>query len=315
MERDPLGEGVVCWLCNNGLLVLGVLTVLIVASSRIGAALAPISLTLLHRPSLIPTGTLRAATTASLMPTATRIAFQPTPNDSSLASSPTSRAPALTEMSTPISFPRPEYVLVFIPLSWGSGMDAYRQAASQQAGIFTRESGITDYFKVQVKTLSEGPTDVTLDDPDLLQKVIAYGLAREPGDRYIGLTDGDLVSNGDPDVLGWTAVPGTNGLVAEAGDPYVTAHELGHTFGLCDEYSYIDWTSQNNEFPDGCPNPYPPDCPTGSNPVRLCQGSPILDGRNSIMGPGGMPGEYGFNEACKAHLLELFAKDTAGIGL
>lgn len=59
-----------------------------------------------------------------------------------------------------------------------------------------------------------------------------------------------------------------------------TSHELGHTYGLCDEYSYCAWKSQNDFrwFMGGCPNPFPYEC--GSENCEEC-GS---DGDTNING-------------------------------
>ena len=37
------------------------------------------------------------------------------------------------------------------------------------------------------------------------------------------------------------------------------AHELGHTYYLCDEYLYSSWVQMNNDY--GCPNRWPEECP------------------------------------------------------
>jgi hypothetical protein len=95
-------------------------------------------------------------------------------------------------------------------------------------------------------------------------------------------------------------------MIVEAEGVSITAHELGHTFGLCDEYNYSEWVLQNESFMGGCPNPYPASCPMITSDEITCDGQPTSDGRNSIMGPAGLFGEYGFNDACLEHLQQTF---------
>ena len=139
----------------------------------------------------------------------------------------------------------------------------------------------------------------------LFNDVLSFGLLHYPADYYIGLTDGDVSLDGDRDVTGWTFGPNSSAVIAEASFVSVTSHELGHVFGLCDEYSYSAWVRQNATFVDGCPNPYPANCPQISGSV-VCDGQPAEDGRNSIMGSSGLDGSYGFNQACRQGLSSRF---------
>jgi hypothetical protein len=162
------------------------------------------------------------------------------------------------------------------------------------------------YFEVKVEILESSLTGVSLSDDELVDKVIQFGLDNAAGNRYIGITDGDLALDGSSDVSGWTYGTDALGVVAERDGTEIVAHELGHTFGLCDEYNYEYWTEQNDEFPGGCPNPYPPDCALESSMDVMCPGNPSPSGLNSIMGPSGMPGPYEFNLESYQHLQEIF---------
>lgn len=284
-----MGENLVCWLCDNGPLMLALLVLGIVAGLRWGSLPTLSSLPLFSTPT--PTPTLAPSPTITPTKTATS-------------------APTLTPtaLPTPTPAPPPEFVLVFVPLRWQSGHDAFEGAARQQAENFIAESGIEDYFTVDVILLENGLEDAQLESSELVYDLVEFGLEQAPGDRYIGLTDGDIAPEGISDVAGWTA--GGVGVVSESADTYITAHELGHTFGLCDEYSYREWFRQNEEYPGGCPNPYPSDCPQTLTDGVICEGLPTVDGRNSIMGPAGVPGEYGFNGASLAHLQQMFQELT-----
>jgi len=43
----------------------------------------------------------------------------------------------------------------------------------------------------------------------------------------------------------------------------IVSHEIGHTFGLCDEYDFCEWAKQDilSVLSGGCPNSFPYDCP------------------------------------------------------
>lgn len=200
---------------------------------------------------------------------------------------------------------KPEFILVFVPVNWQSSHKAFQEAAQNQVDIFISESNLGLYFTPKVIILQDGLQNVSLSNENLEYDVLEFGLQKQAGDRYIGLTDGDLQSNGNRDVIGWTTFGG-QAVIAESNDPYVVAHELGHTFGLCDEYSYSDWSHQNDAISSGCPNPYPASCPLVESNTPNCDGDPTQDGRNSIMGPAGLDGLYGYNNACLFFLEDIF---------
>jgi hypothetical protein len=56
--------------------------------------------------------------------------------------------------------------------------------------------------------------------------------------------------------------------------PALVSHELGHTYSLCDEYSFTDYNKQNRGFINGCENSFPDSCGTRN---KKCLGnSPTL---------------------------------------
>lgn len=290
MERDSFREDVICWLCDHGLMLLvvlgAVILFVILNNSNLGIQNpAPLGFTPTLAPTTIysPSPTLTATSLPSVTPTI-----------------------EVSYTATPIT---QEYgfVLAFLPLNWESGDLEFKEAAQQQADVFVAESGIDDYFSVEVVILDVGLDNADLTDPALLVDVIRFGLEQVAADRYIGLTDGDLAPGGEEDVVGWTN-PQYAGVVGESTDIYVTAHELGHTFGLCDEYSYTEWSRQDEDAPEGCPNPFPTLCEKSLSYDVICEGQPTADGQNSIMGPSGMLGEYGFNEASFMYLHQEFQR-------
>lgn len=296
MEREPFGEDVVCFLCDYGLVLLAGLVVVAIAFWRWQSfASQPASPAPL--PTALPTNSPPPGPTSPPLTATPEPTFNPTPSATTVQPTPTRRASPTPNLP-------PEFVLVFIPVDWQGETQDFEPMASRQAGLFLDASGMQSYFRVKVHYLSNGPDISGISSDDLLQAVVAYGLQQIPADRYIGLTNLDLVLDDNGDIAGWTEGPGSLAVIGEASDVSITAHELGHTFGLCDEYSYFAWERQDQEFPEGCPNPYPPDCPANE---QVCRGAPTEDGRNSMMGPAGMPGEYGYNTASWDHLQVVFA--------
>ncbi len=282
METDPLDEKIVCFFCDYGLFLLAILFVLVFGLWRLQSS----------PPQAAP---------LPVAPTAAPLIVTPIPSQpAGITENP---IPPQSPTSTPQ--PLPAFTLAFIPLNWQGSRADFEQAAHTHAQNFSQESGISSQAQVQVILLDQALDNQNLSDSDLIYAIMSHAVENNvTADRYIGLTDGDLSPEGISDVVGWTA--GNQAMVVEFADPYVTTHELGHTFGLCDEYSYSAWTRQNGDYSGGCPNPYPENCPQVEDDGVVCDGQPNQSGENSIMGPAGMPGEYSFNEVCLAHLQAAF---------
>ncbi len=80
-------------------------------------------------------------------------------------------------------------------------------------------------------------------------------------DKIVGIIDETNLEHlaGQPNVKGAAFYPYNTTAVVIASDANSTAtHEIGHTFGLCDEYSLTAWNDQNSSYPRGCPNKFPP---------------------------------------------------------
>lgn len=199
----------------------------------------------------------------------------------------------------------PTFVMVFIPLNWSGTQIEFQTMAEDHLSLFLASSGISRFFDVQVSFLQDGLVGMDLTADDLVYDVIEAGLLNLPADRYIGLTNGDLAPDGESDVIGWTLMY-AQGVVVEADEIETTAHELGHTLGLCDEYNYSYWLEQDAELVDGCPNPFPATCEHVIVDEVHCDGMPTDDGMNSIMGPGGLLGPYGYNQPSLLHLHAIF---------
>lgn len=273
MNRS-VGEQVTCFLCDYGLFALACLLVAGVAIVRLLSTESPVVPPVAREPTPVST------------------AFLPAPSPEAISTD--VPVESITPTTLPPVISRYQYTLAFIPLNWAGSPAAFSQSAQQNAVFFINQSGLQDFFDVQVLIIPEGLENQDFSSDDLVYDVMFYAIENQIiADRYIGLTDGDLSPEGISSVVGWTT--GEQGMVVEALEIFVTAHELGHTFGLCDEYSYAEWLRQNEEF-GGCPNQYPPSCPQVLMAGVVCEGFSAPGGENSIMGPAGLPGDYAFNE-------------------
>jgi len=133
------------------------------------------------------------------------------------------------------------------------------------------------------------------------------------GDRYIAITNREMWNTAVRDVEGftnfWSATVIAESSIVSA--DYTVLHELGHTWGLCDEYRYTTWYGQASRVltaPHYCydnyavwlltghpPNSYPGDDTAGTG---WSKGWPF-DSQRCIMGPANPWGSgRGF---CPAH--------------
>ena len=304
-HRNQVNVSFACWICDYGLIIITILLILIVGAlihfhpfSTGSTSNLP-----LNDPDIGPEATVGVEVTQT-------DAQMPTENQIEAV---TTVTPYITQETTPESTPtaipdKPDFIIAFIPIHWSGTMEQFIDASYAQFNHFVTESNIDSYFDVTCVIIEENLTSSSLDDPNLVLDVIEFGLLREPADRYIGLTDGDLSMDGDNFVAGWTMGEDFLGTVGEAQYLAITSHELGHTFGLCDEYSYSAWYEQDMIAVDGCPNPFPAEC---NSALDLCEQSPDVNGHYSIMGFAQESYQV-FNEHCLLGLQEKFEDMVRG---
>lgn len=284
------GEDVLCLLCDYWHICLGILIMALIGWFRLRSVQTTIPITV-ETPDRIEFSTLEVPTAISTSISLPAFTIMPA-------------LPSATSSALPSE--KPEFVIAVIPVKWTDSDEAFDQNARRQIDFFIRASGIDNYFQISVEVFDHGLNNVSLLDDQLVDKVIEFGLNTTPANRYIGLSNGDIVLDGSSDIVGWTYGPDASGIVVESIGTEISAHELGHTFGLCDEYNYLVWKEQDEAFIGGCPNPYPSECERVESLDIMCPGSPTVAGLNSIMGPSGLIGQYGFNSPSFEHLQEVF---------
>jgi len=208
--------------------------------------------------------------------------------------------------------------VIYIPVNWDSGASTYLSAVDAHHDSFVSNIPLASCPTQAFKNILDPDTQNCLLDcteygcllsdgtcvmSGLGACATAAGMVWNPNlDRIVGLTDDDIsIYNGAScsDALGYTYM-NTDKTILEYEQSMVTAHELGHDFGLCDEYSYSAWSSQNSYY--GCPNTYPTccedhpscidcnDCCSLCTPLSLCTGNictPVsATNCRGIMGPG-----------------------------
>ena len=110
---------------------------------------------------------------------------------------------------------RPVYVIAFIPVNWSGSQPDFENKARMHGNFFVQQSGLDNYAQVEFRFLTSGLQGVSLDDPLLVEAIVAYGLINIPADRYIGITNGDLSLRGNNAVVGWTLGPDSLGSIVE----------------------------------------------------------------------------------------------------
>jgi hypothetical protein len=138
----------------------------------------------------------------------------------------------------------------------------------------------------------------------------------QSGDRYVGVVNAEIwqdqsctlwICSPTDDVEGLTRI-NIHQMIVESKDYTdleVTAHEVGHTFGLCDEYNPCTWTNQDNRLTGGCPNSWPTECTDTACAVN-CDGRSVNGGK-CIMGPAGIPDDRAFCSECETALTSAVA--------
>jgi hypothetical protein len=206
--------------------------------------------------------------------------------------------------ATPKTFVPNKYAIVFVPLNWQGDLASFNTEAQAQADFVIDNVGVLTDDNTEIIRVRENMVlnfDKTANGykkfnkwADISQFAVDHDAT---GDRYVAITNEDIWGN----VAGLSNWGPT--VVVEKGATHVTAHELGHSWSLLDEYKYGGllegyWLTQaiyKYLYPIGSPpNSYPGDDPgtPGWSHGRE------FDGHRCIMGDASL----GYNRAfCSAH--------------
>jgi len=227
----------------------------------------------------------------------------------------------------------PKLTLLFIPVNWDSGMSQFDSDAQAHADFVLDNiplTGCSTEFEV-IKSPTDCPVDISTCTPedvnDALYKI--RECADATGETYlyaVGLEDSDICGG----MLAGTAGVAMNvpAILARSNDETVTAHELGHMWGLNEEYydacrcngpgllnpdaNCLDAAMGGTDPWDGASGGPDPDycaggvkCDPGDSIAPRCLGNkpdPLTGGR-CIMGYGAGPEpRTGFCSHCIDHL-------------
>lgn len=211
----------------------------------------------------------------------------------------------------------PKLNLMFVPVNWetreiglfekilnfltGKKEIDFESAVDKQAEVFLESTGLNSCMdKIRIlkhKTNCEVNLSMTSNKGrHEVLKNITNCLSKNPVPdnwRIIGLTDKSI-----PGALGYTCRV-CRTVIANISRDEVSAHELGHTYGLCDEYNYTIW--HDSDLEDPCPNAFPDYC--SKNETEWCEGEICGDTCRCIMG---VPLDKSINQEfgpnCKSHL-------------
>jgi len=238
---------------------------------------------------------------------------------------------------------QPSMRLIFVPVNWDSGQDVLNNAVDDHFNTFIENTPLDSCRGKVLKIIAQncqitgqfdngcnlGPGNNRDVLADIKNCADSQGIIYDPNkDRIVGLTDDDIQcwdgASCNSGCAGYTYIPQTT-VILEYGDKTITAHELGHTYGLCDEYLYAAWDQQNSDV-GGCPNSYPvccsdhPSCSSCDNCLdtcmtSLCAGN-ICTSRSAvycrgIMGPGN---PQNLIDQCYSGSLERRYSDLPGNG-
>jgi uncharacterized repeat protein (TIGR02543 family) len=187
-----------------------------------------------------------------------------------------------------------KYYIVFMPLNLTGTLASYQAEAQRQYDFLVQNAPILQNCSeliIMNQTLYLNFDKYNKDLFNSFSEISKFAIAHNvTGDRYIAISDAQFwISPTTGRSLCDGLSDGGNTVVAKFGGLSVTAHELGHSWGLEDEYSYVLWLEQSQtdyKYPAG----FPPNSYAGDDPSLLARGitnssyGRSFDGKRCIMG-------------------------------
>ena len=221
--------------------------------------------------------------------------------------------------ATPVNFSPNRYSIVFVPLNWQGDLSAFNTEATNQGNFLIDNVGVltpdnTELVKVnQNLVLSFDKTPNGYQTFNKWADISKFANDNQAtGERYVAITNENI----------WGYVAGLSNwgpvVVVKAGYNHVTAHELGHTWVLLDEYNPTYWQSEKNaKYPTTTPpNSYPGgDAELATQPVVKSYGRQF-DSKRCIMGSADLTTIYGnpiTRGFCLAHTQNSISYDGCSV--
>ncbi|MBI2653248.1 hypothetical protein HYX02_00405 [Candidatus Woesearchaeota archaeon] len=129
------------------------------------------------------------------------------------------------------------------------------------------DTGLITNVRRGISSSNIGSTLSTIEKFDLLKELYKEGRLSNKTDRVVGIVpQGWFFNHGQNNTKGYTYISYKNNalktanikaVIIEEGFRHGSAHELAHTFGICDEYNDTVWENQDTRFifiSGFCPN-------------------------------------------------------------
>ena len=190
--------------------------------------------------------------------------------------------------ATPKTFVPNKYSIVFVPLNWQGDLSSFYTEANNQANFLVDNVGVLTPDNTEVINVNKNFV-LSFDKANYAKFNKWADISKFANDnnvtghRYVAITNENI----------WGSVVGLSNwgpvVVVEAGYKEVTAHELGHSWSLLDEYNGDYWQQEKNDkYPTSTPpNSYPgDDAELASQPIVKSYGRQF-DTKRCILGPAG----------------------------
>ena len=160
--------------------------------------------------------------------------------------------------------------ILYVPVDWAYYGDSFERVfvplvKDQNSFMFATYPFSRDNFRsrISMRNLDLGLRENQKLSPIEILSILKrlnreYLLAGSNYDKIVGVVPGFWFSFHYPESKGVTSFLFPNVALVDAATTISTSHEVGHTYGLCDEYNFLTWNIQHKWFL--CPNAFPSNC-------------------------------------------------------
>ena len=160
--------------------------------------------------------------------------------------------------------------ILYVPVDWAYYADSFERVfvplvKDQNSFMFATYPFSRDNFRsrISMRNLDLGLRENQKLSPIEILSILKrlnreYLLAGSNYDKIVGVVPGFWFSFHYIGSEGVTSFLFPNVALVDAATTISTSHEVGHTYGLCDEYNFLTWNIQHKWFL--CPNAFPSNC-------------------------------------------------------